>query len=150
MDLGVYCTSLATFLFGMPVSVYAKGHFSDNGADLSDTLVLEYGDFECVCTVSKINESVARSEIICETGVVTLGNLSQLQNIRITASNNTELLHGTNTFHESMIYEIHSFVSYINGDIRGYERNTALTGMSVRLLENLRAETGYDIQSVNK
>ena len=149
MDLGVYCTSLATFLFGMPVSVYAKGHFSDNGADLSDTLVLEYEGFECVCTVSKINESIARSEIICENGVVSLGNLSQLQNTRIIASGNTEILHGNNTFHYSMIYEINSFLSYIDGDICGYEKNVALTGMSVRLIEALRAKTGYDIKSVN-
>ena len=80
MDLGVYCTSLATFLFGEPSSVYAKGHFSDNGADLSDTVVLEYDGFECVCTVSKINESVARSEIVCENGVITFSQLGSVTN----------------------------------------------------------------------
>lgn len=147
MDLGVYGTSLVTYLFGMPKEVFAKGHFSEKGADLYDTVVLSYENFDCVLTVSKLCESAARSEILCRDVTVTLGNISQLQMLKADDGSEQRLLHGTNGFPESMKYEIKDFLSYINGDTASYEENTKLTGMSIELLELIRKKIGYEIKS---
>ena len=151
MDLGIYCTSLATYLFGMPNGVSATGHFSENGADLADTVVLEYGNFECIFTISKLCESVARSEILCTDGAITFKNVSQLQMCKLIKDSKEKIIHGTNSFPESMIYEINNFVSYIkdrnNENRLLYEKNTRYTRSSLQLLEKIRNDIGYQIES---
>ncbi len=152
MDLGVYGTSLAAYLFGKPIDIFAQGHFSKNGADLSNTIVLIYDGFECVLTVSKLCESSARSEILCKNTVISMENISQLQMLVSHDSfgiekNEKRIIHGRNDFPKSMKYEINDFLSYINGNIKEYEENGKLTEMSIETLELIRKKTGYKIKS---
>ena len=148
MDLGVYATSLSTYLFGMPKSIFANGQFSENGADLSDTAVLSYEGFDCVISLSKLCESAARSEILCKNSTITMGNISQLQMLKVNNGQETRMLHGRNSFAKSMKDELSDFLSYIAGDKKSNEENSKLTAMSIKLLEQIREKIGYDIKSV--
>ncbi len=147
MDLGVYATSLSSYLFGYPEKVLASASFSENGADVSDSVILKYNGFDCVITLSKLCESVARSEILLPDAVITLGNLSQLRNTCVHSNEKSKLVHGENSFPEAMIWEISDFVSYINGMKEEYLQNRKYTEMSIKLLEEIRHKIGYEIVS---
>jgi predicted dehydrogenase len=116
MDLGVYALSLCVYLFGKPQSCFAKANYFESGVDITDTVILEYPDFHAVLTFSKLAESRSRSEIICENGTVTIGTLSQLQNVvRWNLNNESHLLHGTNEGDMSMTYELSDFLDFTTG-----------------------------------
>ena len=144
MDLGVYVTSLATYLFGMPADVFALGHFNKDGADMKDTFVLIYDDFEVVCTISKLAESSIRSEILCDKNVITFDNISRLENI-VSHGENEMIISNNNSFVECMKHEISDLKTYIEGGREEYIINRGYTEMSVNLLEKLRKKTGYII-----
>ena len=144
MDLGVYVTSLATYLFGMPTDVFALGHFNKDGADMKDTFVLIYENFEAVCTISKLAESRIRSEILCDKNVLTFDNISRLENI-VSHGENEITISQNNSFVECMKYEIRDLKKYIEGGREEYILNRDHTEMSISLLEKLREKIGYTL-----
>ena len=146
MDLGVYCTSLATYLFGYPKKITANAHYSTNGVDLTDTVIVEYPTFDCTFTISKLSESIARSEILLGESAVTFKNVSQIQNLVLHSQTQKSAIHGENTFSESMIYEINDILKYIGGDKKGYLENRQYTEYSIRLLEEIRNQIRYKIK----
>ena len=147
MDLGVYCTSLVTYLFGSPQKISAHAHFSEKGVDLTDTVMLEYPSFDCTFTITKLSESIARSEILLSDSAITFKNVSQLQSLVFQTPSKKSVIHGENSFSESMIYEIQDMVKYIEGDTNAYLENRKHTEMSISLLEEIRNHIGYDIKS---
>ena len=142
MDLGVYVTSLATYLFGMPDDIFIRGYFNKDGADMKDTFVLMYDSFEAVCTISKLAESSIRSEILCDKNVITFDNISRLENI-VSRGENEMILSQNNSFVECMKYEINDLLKYIYGSREEYKINRIYTEMSIKLLEKLREKAGY-------
>ena len=144
MDLGVYVTSLTTYLFGMPKDIFALGHFNKDGADMKDTFVLIYENFEVVCTISKLAESRIRSEILCDKNVITFDNISRLENI-VSHGDNEITISQNNTFVECMKHEISDLKKYAEGGREEYAVNRVYTEMSINLLEKLRKKTGYII-----
>jgi len=140
-DLGVYITSLVTFLFGKPADVFAKASYNESGADMKDTAVLIYDGFEVICTMSKLAESIIRSEILCENVSVRFDNVSRLENIEKHTSEEIKRISEKKSFVECMNYELDDFLSYMKGSREGYMKCRALTEMSLELLERIRNAT---------
>ena len=77
-DIGVYCVYAAADLLGMPKNVaFAKANYAYNGADMSGTVVLDYGSFDCVITYSKSGDTALGSEFIGDAGTVRVRKISQ-------------------------------------------------------------------------
>ena len=142
MDLGVYAVYLALMLFGYPkdVNAYCVPILDVDG---TDTVILTYEDFSVVITLSKLAESRIRSEIICEKGTVTVGLLSQLQEMDFYPVGGEKTpLYGKNGFADSMEGELLDFLSYIAG--KDYTEMQILAQNSVKLLQCIREKIGYD------
>ncbi len=77
MDLGVYPLHLAVNLFGVPKSLQALAHWFGE-VDITDTLILRYGSFDVVITLSKLGQGYAGSEIICDGATFGLKNISMV------------------------------------------------------------------------
>ena len=143
MDLGVYAVYLSLMLFGYPKQVHA---FSTPILDVdgSDTVILCYDTFQAVITLSKLAESRIRSEIVAEGGTVTVGLISQLQEMDFYPVKKDKVsLYGSNDFADSMRWELRDFLSYIAGG--DYADVQALARDSVRLLSEIREKIGYDL-----
>ena len=143
MDLGVYAVYLSLMLFGYPKDVHA---FSTPILDVdgSDTVILCYDSFQTVITLSKLAESRIRSEIVAENGTVTIGLISQLQEMDFYPVLGKKVpLYGKNDFADSMKGELKDFLSYIAG--QDCTEMQILARDSVRLLFEIREKIGYDI-----
>ena len=57
MDLNVYNIHFVVGLFGMPKKVQYYPNLAENGVDTSGILVMEYPDFQAVCTAAKDSSS---------------------------------------------------------------------------------------------
>ncbi|MBE6672562.1 MAG: Gfo/Idh/MocA family oxidoreductase [Ruminococcaceae bacterium] len=142
MDLGVYAVYLSLMLFGYPRDLQA---FATPVCDVdgSDTVILFYDGFHVVITLSKLAESRIRSEIICEGGTVTVGLISQLQEMDLYPVGGEKIsLYGKNDFADSMTGELRDFLSYIAGE--DDREMQALAKSSVKLLSEIREKIGYD------
>ena len=142
MDLGVYITSLSTYLFGMPDGVFATASYNQAGADMKDTAVLLYDGFEVVCTLSKLAESRIRSEILCDRNVITIETVSRLENV-YSFGEIEKQISGEYGFVDGMKNEIKDFIRYINNDREEYLKNREYTSSSISLLETIRNKIGY-------
>lgn len=93
-DLGVYCVYPAIDLFGMPEEIIPTQHFLDTGADGCGSAVFRYADKLVTVTYSKIGQSRGVSQIFGDKGTVTIGSISQTDEISIynNAGERTELL----------------------------------------------------------
>lgn len=143
MDLGVYAVYLSLMLFGYPKDVYA---FSTPILDVdgSDTVILCYDGFQVVITLSKLAESRIRSEIVAEEGTVTIGLISQLQEMDFYPVKAEKVtLYGKNDFADSMKGELADFISYIAG--QDDTEIQMLARDSVRLLSEIRKKIGLDL-----
>jgi len=80
-DLGVYPVSLAAALWGVPKKLSYAALRLDNGADGAGSMILEYGDFLCNITFSKIADGIVESEIIGEDGGVSFDRPQELSRI---------------------------------------------------------------------
>ena len=142
MDLGVYAIYLSLMLFGYPKNVQA---FAEKICDVdgSDTVILFYDGFQVVITLSKLAESRIRSEIIAEGGTVTVGLISQLQEMDLyPVAGEKCALYGKNDFADSMTGELKDFLLYIKG--QDDSEMQTLAYQSVKLLSEIREKIGYD------
>lgn len=57
MDLNVYNIHFVVGLFGMPKKVQYYPNLAENGVDTSGILIMEYPDFQAVCTAAKDSSS---------------------------------------------------------------------------------------------
>ncbi len=74
MDLGVYCASLASMIFGQPKSVASVGHICEAGVDEQSTTVLVYGPNQnAVLITSFATDTPCEAILIGETGWIRLG-----------------------------------------------------------------------------
>jgi scyllo-inositol 2-dehydrogenase (NADP+) len=80
MDLGVYPLHLAVNLFGAPKSLQASARWFGE-VDITDTLVLNYDNFDVVITVSKLGQGFVGSEIICDKSTFQLKNISMVLDV---------------------------------------------------------------------
>ncbi len=80
-DLGIYCVYPAIDLFGEPEEIIPVQHFLSTGADGCGSAVFKYSDKLITITYSKIGQSRGVSQIFGDLGTVTIGSISQTDNI---------------------------------------------------------------------
>jgi predicted dehydrogenase len=102
-DLGVYPISLAAALWGVPDSVCYRAYYLDNGIDGAGSMILDYKEFLCNITYSKIAEGIIDNEIIGEGGGVCFDRPPELSKIYLRPKTMNEKMRdkiaefGTNT-----------------------------------------------------
>ena len=80
-DLGIYCVYPVVDLFGMPDEIIPVQHFLSTGADGCGSAVFKYADKLVTVTYSKVGQSRSPSQIMGDGGTVTIGSISQTDNI---------------------------------------------------------------------
>ena len=70
MDLNVYNIHFVVGLFGLPKKVQYYPNLADNGVDTSGILIMEYPDFQAVCTAAKDSTSDPFVIIQAEDGTI--------------------------------------------------------------------------------
>lgn len=82
-DLGVYCVYPALDLFGVPDEIIPAQHFLSTGADGCGSAMFRYSDKLVTITYSKIGQSRGVSQIFGDNGTITIGSISQTDEISI-------------------------------------------------------------------
>lgn len=80
-DLGIYCVYPAVDLFGVPENIVPVQHFLHTGADGCGSAVFQYKDKLVSIIYSKVGQSRSPSQIMGDEGTITLGSISQTDNI---------------------------------------------------------------------
>lgn len=93
-DLGIYCVYPVVDLFGEPLEIVPVQHFLSTGADGCGSAVFKYSDKLVTITYSKVGQSRSASQIMGDEGTITIGSISQTDNIYIYKNNGekTELV----------------------------------------------------------
>lgn len=86
-DLGIYCVYPVVDLFGMPKEIIPTQQFLSTGADGSGSAVFKYPDKLVTITYSKVGQSRLGSQIMGDKGTITIGSISQTDNIYIYDNN---------------------------------------------------------------
>lgn len=82
-DLGVYCVYPAVDLFGEPEEIIPSQHFLSTGADGCGSAIFKYSDKLVTITYSKIGQSRGVSQVFGDLGTITIGSISQTDNISV-------------------------------------------------------------------
>lgn len=149
LDLGVYCVYLAAELFGTPEKISASAHFWESGVDIADSVILSYENFDATLTFTKLAESIARSEIICREGNITIGQCAQLRECAFTdTAGERTALYKKLLPEECMSFELADFISYSLPENREKYLSARKTAHKVLLImDEIRRQIGYDISS---
>ncbi|GGB10762.1 Gfo/Idh/MocA family oxidoreductase [Macrococcus hajekii] len=75
-DIGVYTIAPLVRLFGRPQHIMADSYLLSTGADGQGTVMARYKEMTAVLSFSKIIDSHLPSEIIGETGIITIDQIS--------------------------------------------------------------------------
>lgn len=145
MDIGVYCVSAALDFFGEPKSITATANIDKNGADLSGSAVLDYGDFPAVLTYSKVCNGGIGSEIIGENGSLRIAKISQYAGVTLTNASKTQELVGELTKAELMSGEAEHFADYIREPQKNradYEKAAELCLLSRKVMDEIKKKAG--------
>ncbi len=80
-DLGIYCVYPVVDIFGEPEEIIPCQSFLSTGADGSGSAIFRYGEALVTITYSKVGQSRGVSQIMGDLGTVTIGSISQTDNI---------------------------------------------------------------------
>lgn len=80
-DLGIYCVYPVVDLFGEPDEIIPVQHFLSTGADGCGSAIFKYTDKLINITYSKVGQSRSSSQIMGDMGTITMGSVSQTDNI---------------------------------------------------------------------
>lgn len=86
-DLGIYCIYPVVDIFGVPNEIIPCQHFLFTGADGSGSAVFKYDDKIVNITYSKVGQSRGVSQIMGDLGTITIGSISQTDNIYLYDNN---------------------------------------------------------------
>ena len=145
MDIGVYNVYLAAALFGKPTRVQSAATFLESGADSAGAALLSYPDLTVSLAYSKVGQQFAPSEIVGETGSISIGSVSQLTGVAlVTKTARTELVPAELSRDEVMGAEARFFAETVkNGkDERfTFAQNTCL--LVREITDTIRAQNGF-------
>ena len=114
MDLGVYCVYPAVDLFGEPQELLCRHLPLRTGADGAGSCIYTYADKLITITYSKVGQSRGVSQIIGDSGTITVDSISQLTGVNLfDNSGNKTLLTGEKTKAELMGCEARDFYDFI-------------------------------------
>ncbi len=146
MDIGVYNTYLALYLFGEPTTVSAAHTPLRTGADGAGAVLLGYPDKVVTLTYSKISEGRQLSTIQGDEGVLLLDSIEHLDAIDfVPRAGGCESLHKRNMDIHVMSGEAEAFYRWVTdpqGSAQRRRRITDTTRMLIRTLERIRDASG--------
>ncbi len=142
LDLGIYAIELSEYLFGDPISINAASKFLNN-VDVNTSIILNYKNFIVNIIVSKLQNSIANSEILLTDSQIEIGKISRLENVTFYLSNNN-ILSNQNSFNYCMVYILKDLIKYINKtELQEYEFYKKISLNSLRICDNVRNIIGY-------
>lgn len=145
MDLGVYVASFLVQLFGEPRDIVGRAIYGSGDADLTDALIFNYDSFSITVNISKTASSKCPSEIITPNRSITIGNVSRLQDICLIEDGQSKHIETDSSFEYCLKRELDDFITYIDGNIEGYDRSREITLSTVSTLAKTREAIGYKI-----
>jgi|LSQX01.2.fsa_nt_gb predicted dehydrogenase len=114
MDLGIYCVYPALDFLGIPQKISSSAGFIKTGADGYGSTIFDFSDKQVTLTYSKLAQSYSGSQILGDEGTITVGSISQLQNIEICRHDGSrETICGYTPKTKLMGYEAKAFYLYI-------------------------------------
>lgn len=144
VDLGVYPTFVAVYLFGEPKNVTYHPVILRSGIDGGGTLLLQYEDFVCTILCSKTAHSTIPCEIHGEKGTFVLTDAAPITKLAY-IDNHTKVseLLATEEEEQDMIYEINAFTQIIKTrNTEEYEHLKELSKIVLRITEKARRQNG--------
>ncbi len=141
-DLGIYCVYPAIDLFGEPYEIIPSQHFLSTGADGCGSAVFKYSDKLVNITYSKIGQSRGVSQILGDLGTITIGSISQTDNIDFynNQGEKTQLVPDINKKYH-MANEAFSAVEFIkNPNSEHYAECCEKTKIVLRCMEKMRVK----------
>ena len=113
-DLNVYNINFVVALFGNPESVEYKANIGHNGVDTSGMLIMNYHDFQCVCSAAKDSYGKPFATIQGDKGIIYVdGSVSILSHFTLSARTVDGTLetteHSHNTFKHRLAHEFENF-----------------------------------------
>lgn len=133
-DLGIYCVYPVVDLFGIPKEIIPYQQFLHTGADGCGSAVFVYDDKTVTITYSKVGQSRGVSQIMGDLGTITIGSISQTDNIYLYNNNGekTELVPDIDKKYH-MSNEARSAVEFIKKPLS--EKLTECQEMNRKVLE---------------
>ncbi|WP_404851466.1 MULTISPECIES: hypothetical protein [unclassified Enterobacter] len=135
MDINIYNIHFVAGLFGKPLAVNYLANIQ-NGIDTSGVMLLDYGEFKCVCIGAKDCKAPATSLIQGEKGslLITLP-VNQLMGYEISLNNGDSARFNYDRREHRLLYEFQEFIRIIdNGD---YQAAARLLDVSMVVAETI-------------
>ena len=112
-DLGVYPITLAVLLFGIPKNVTADAVKIASGVDVISNVSLNYENFICNCTCSKVSTSYAVNEIQGEKKALLLSHITRLDKLVLVDGKEEKIIFD-DFIEDDMRFQIKTFMEIIN------------------------------------
>lgn len=147
MDLNIYNLHFVMGLFGVPTKAVYHPLKSENGIDLSGSLVLTYPEFIAVCNAAKNVQANNYGTVYGEKGFIHVNDSVS------TISSFDLVLEEEVTFNEQkeengMVYELENFINIINTNNQEKYNNLNAHSLSVyKVLHQARIESGITFEA---
>ncbi len=143
-DLGIYCVYPVVDIFGEPQEIIPVQHFLPTGADGCGSAVFKYSDKLITVTYSKIGQSRSSSQIMGDLGTITIGSVSQTDNIYLYNNNGekTELVPDINKKYHmgNEARNAYNFITDFENHRELYEECRNINKKVLKCMEKMRIE----------
>ena len=142
MDIGVYCAHVLVTLFGYPDEVHAHTLKLSNGIDGAGSVLCQYPGVLTQIAYSKVSDALGPSEIQGEGGALIIDDICNPKELtlRLRGQQPQKIPVPVQTF--GMGPEVDDFLDILeSGGAEPYQRDTGLT---IRLMDEIRRQTGID------
>lgn len=145
MDIGVYCVHAMVQLFGAPQKISAAGYFLKNSIDAYGTVLADYDGMSAQLLYSKVNNSVAPSEIQGEKGCLLFEPLAVPRQMKIRYNSGEEEDLPCDFSGEDMYYELKYFIDCVENGADA-ERFNEASRTALQVMDEVRRQVGIDFQ----
>lgn len=141
MDINVYNLHFIAGLFGRPLSV---NYFANiyNSIDTSGVMVLDYGDFKCVCIGAKDCKAPTVSLIQGEKGSVQIGlPVNQMTGYNVTLNNAFSSNFTFDQNEHRLLYEFREFIKIIDSlDYNAAARYLEVSTIAAEMIDQAKSQ----------
>jgi predicted dehydrogenase len=141
MDLGVYTIAPLVKLFGVPNTLHAVAEKLSTGADGQGTVICQYEEMTAVLSFSKIADSYLPSEIIGESGIITIDKISAPNHI-VKLTRSGEVVEALTHEAPPMSYEVANFITACRLKLTSHNERTSLD--TLRVVEAVKKQIGLE------
>lgn len=142
MDIGVYCAHVLVSLFGYPEEICAQAFRLLNGLDGAGAALMKYPGMLAHIAYSKVSDGLSPSEVQGEGGTLTIDDICNPKELtlRLRGQQPEKIPVPVDSF--GMGPELDDFLDILeSGNAEPYQRDT---GLAIRLMDEIRRQTGID------